>query len=381
MIGFVPPRPVHVSELVDGNAKDVMIQVIASLPKLSGAQMNALDALVDEIPREIEGYSQRDMLAITNGDTIHVGVGPDYLIISFAVPKENWLAGLSLMDALCKRSHLLPPETFQAPQLSAWMWALKPYQRTFSASAPQVRELYDSLFQPENVTLAVGGAITPGQALKDWSPKLAEWPVYRARKTYADDTPPKKLDHNPSGLASIELTGPPIAANDASLPVKTLALVALGSGKGASLFRVERQALRMSYRQEALLWPTPTGWQSRFISLAQPAMDLPEKTETLRKALLEDVAKWTDADLQRAQGMAEAVFLRGVDFSPFAFGPNGALDGTLGSRTFLQAYWLLKTGNAWDAEAFVQQMRAVKLDDLKLTATAMLDVATKRIVD
>lgn len=383
MIGVVPPRPVHVSELVDGNAKEVMIQVIASQPKqFSGAQVNALDALVDEIPREVEGFSQRDILAVTNGDTVHIGVGPDYLIISFSVPPVNWLAGLSLMDALCKRSHLVPPETFQAPQLSPWTWALKPYPRTFAAPAPQVRELYESLFQPENITLAVGGAITPGQAQKDWGAKLSDWPAYRAgRKSYADDAPPKDLEHSPSGLASVELIGPPIAANDAALPLKTLALVALGSGKGASLFRVERQALRMSYRQEALLWPTPTGWQSRLISLTLPAQDLREKTEQLRKALRDDVSKWTDADLQRAQGMADAVFLRGVDFSPFAFGPNGALDGSLGSRTFLQAYWQLKTGNAWDAEAFVQQMHAVKLDDLKSTAANMLDVAMKRVVN
>lgn len=378
LLAFAPTA--RVFEYVDGNASEISLQVIASIPRLTAKQADAIDALVDRIPREVEGYSRKDILDVTNGDRVRCVSGPDYVRISFSVPPENWRAGLSLMEALVRRSQLKESETPAVPRISPWMSALRSYPLAGPSRPGEVQELYRTLFRADNIALAVGGAIVPGQASEDWQKRVSAWPSVRLAPSNGFEPAPKPLTKSLSPLASIELTGTTFGANDAALSTRTLALIALGSGKGASLFRIGRQKLGYGYRQEALLYPVPEGWQPRLVQVMRPRPDLAARAETLRTALLEDVRGWTDADRQRALGMADAVFTRGVDFSPFAFGPGGAIDATLESRTFQQAYWQLKTGNAWDAQAFLQQMRSVSLEDLKEAATTILMGAKTRVL-
>jgi len=371
---------VKVYELIDPSVNDISIQAIARLPKLTDRQANALDMMVDEIPRTVEGYSRRDMMDTTNGDAIHCVAGPDYVRIYFSVPKQNFHAGLGLLEALVHTSQLAPPESPTLKRISAWDAALRPFQSSAPGRQADAEELYRTLFRSENLSIAVGGAVIPGDAADEWQKRVDKWPAIRYRETPVVEAEPKLYLKNPSGMASLELSGPSFGASDAALPTRTLALFALGSGKGASLFRIVRQKLGYSYRQEALLYPVSDGWQPRLIMVMRPTEDLLDRGANARKALLEDVANWGPTDLARALGMTEAVFMRGVDFSPFAFGTYGALDGSLASRTFQSAYWQMKTGQPWDAPAFLDQMRKVRLEDLKETATKILTDAQLRVL-
>jgi len=373
--------PVKVYEVVDTSSKWVSVQAIAPIPKLSDRQSNALELLVDEIPRSVLGFSHRDMMDTTNGDSVHCVLGPDYVRIYFSVPAENMKAGLSLMEALVHSSELKPPETTTPKQVSPWNAALKPFQASAPARQADAEDLYHSLFRAENITIAVGGAVVPGLAQEVWQNLVDQWPqIRKPQPLIGREAEPKLYMKNPSGMASVEITGPSFGPTDVAMPTRALALFALGSGKGASMFRVVRQKLGYSYRQEALLYPVAEGWQPRLIMVMKPVDDLLERGANAKKALLEDVAGWTDTDLSRALGMADAVFTRGVDFSPFAFGASGSMDSSLDSRTFLSAYWQMKTGQPWDAQAFLVRMKSVTLSDLKETTTKMLNESQVRIL-
>jgi hypothetical protein len=368
---------VRVIEYVDKASTEVSIQVIARVPELSQRQADALDELVDDIPRDIEGLSRRDVNATTNGAPVRCAAGPDYIRISFSVPPDNWRSGLSLMEALVQHSRLAPKEGGRHANPSAWLAALRPFVRN-APKPSEVQDLYRALFRPENMTVAIGGPIVSGQAQEDWQRRVDQWPRTKAQIATLGQTPQRPLERNPGGLDSIELYGPTFGSADAALSTRTLALIALGSGKGSSLFRIGRQKLGLSYRQEALLYPVSEGWQPRLLQVMRPTGDLAGKAETLRKALLDDVDHWTDTNLRRALGMADAIFTRGVNFSPFSFGPSGSIDASLESRTFQNAYWQLKTNTTWDASAFLRLMRDVKLDDLRSTAKAILTQAQVR---
>ncbi|AIE87538.1 insulinase family protein [Fimbriimonas ginsengisoli] len=369
-----------VVENVEPGAREVSIQAIARIPNLTARQADSLDALVEAIPREVEGYARRDILTVTGGDPVRCSAGPDYVRISFHVPPANLREGLSLMEALCRSSRLTVPAILPSAKATSWVAALRPYERTRNPRPSEVQDLYHALFRPENITLGVGGPVKEGEAEENWSGRMDKWITPRLPEPSKYEALPKPLAKNPGGVSTIELTGPTFGAGDAAISTRILALIALGSGKGASLFRVARRQLGMSYRQEALLYPVPDGWQSRILLETSATDGLDKQAEALRAALVEDVKGWTDADLKRARGMAEAVFLRGVDFSPFAFGPAGTFDDTLEGRTFLRTYWRLKTGEPWDAKALVKTMQVVTLDDLREIALGVLTEGKTRVL-
>jgi hypothetical protein len=369
-----------VVEDVEPDAREVSIQVLARIPRLTAKQADALDALVDELPRSVEGYSSRDIVTVTNGDRIRCFSGPDYVLVSFHVPSNNWRVGLSLMEAIVEHSNLTPPIQPTAPRPSAWTTALRPYVHTRAARPAEVSDLYAALFRPENLTLGIGGPIEPGKATADWTTRMARWTLPKFIPPSPYEPEPKELTTNPGGVSSLELTGPVFKATDASLPTRLLALFALGSGKGASLFRIARQSLVYSYRQEALLYPVPGGWESRLILLMQPTPDLAARADTVRKALTDDVNAWTEADRLRAVGMADAVLTRGVPFSPLALGPFGRLENSLEGRTFLQTYWEMKTGQPWNAFALLSAMRQVPLEAMRFSAAEILATGKSRLL-
>jgi hypothetical protein len=95
----------------------------------------------------------------------------------------------------------------------------------------------------------------------------------------------------------------------------------------------------------------------------------------IKEGLLADIAAWTDGDRKRALGMAQSYLVRGGDLSPLYFAPWRPIDSDLADQTFLQAYWLMKTGSRWNPHSLVGRMGFVELDDLKATAQKMVSGA------
>jgi hypothetical protein len=163
------------------------------------------------------------------------------------------------------------------------------------------------------------------------------------------------------------------------LTTKLLALTALGTGKGAALWRVAREKLGLSYRQEAVLNPTPKGFQPRLLIAHAGAEGLEEKAQTLKTALQEDIKSWTEDDKRRAIGMAESYLVRGGDLSPLYFIPGRPVLTDLPDQIFLRAYWRMKAGAVWNPHQLVGRMGFVDLADLKLAAEEIVGSGKIRI--
>lgn len=373
-----------VYENMESSAAEVSIQALVRLPQMDAQDANALEVLADVLPQEIEGYSRRDMLTVTGGVPPRCIVEPDHLRLVLVTHPANVKSGMSLLDAMMRRSRITDTRVREAVQrrnrISYWGAALRPVDLNLSTVRGQeVLDLYGRLFRPDDIVLAVGGKIVPHQAQQEWEQRLANWPKPRPWPDSKYRPAITVRAKNPAGVTTLDLAAPAFAARDAGLTARVLGLVALGTGKGSTLFRIARQKMGFSYRQESVLSPTTDGFEPRLILVMQPSEDEAAKVETLRTALLEDVKGWTETDRLRAIGMAEAVLLRATEWSPLSLLRQGPVPDDLEGRTFLRAYWPMKTGQPWDPGAMLESMRQVPLADLKEAATQIVASAKPRL--
>jgi hypothetical protein len=373
-----------VYENLEPSASEVSIQALVKLPAMDATDTNALEVLADVLPQEIEGYSRRDILTVTNGISPWCAVEPDHLRLTMFVHPANVKAGLSLLDAMMRRSRISDAKVKEAidrrNRISYWGAALRPIELKLNEVRGQdVQDLYGRIFRPDDIVLAVGGKVVPHQAKQEWEQRLTNWGKPRAWPNSKYRPATTIRTKNPAGVTTLDLAAPAFPARDAQLNTRILALVGLGTGKGSSLFRVARQKLLMSYRQESVLSPTLEGFEPRLILVMQPSEDEAAKVETLRTALLEDIKNWTEADRLRAVGMTEAVLLRATEWSPLSLLRQGPVPDDLEGRTFLRAYWPMKTGQPWDPGAMLEEMQKVSLADLKEAATQIVASAKPRL--
>jgi hypothetical protein len=374
------PQRAMVVEYREPRATEISIQIMARIPRLTARQEDSLEALRDCLLHRPDGYGPKDIFDVTNGDTIRSQIGPDYIRLSFHVPSNGLHGGLSLAEALVQQNGNLWDTQPVTTAINPWRFAIRPLVRTRVPKPYQVQDLYRTLFRPENICLAIGGPIVPGEATQIWRSKMAAWsppPVLPPSKYEPLPIPSSK---NLGGLDSVEIRGPAFAADDPMISSRILAVIALGTGKGSSAFRVARQKLAFSYRQEGFLYPETNGWRCRLIFIRKPATGLQEAGAKLQKEIAEDVSQWTERDRIRALGMTDAFLNRGVGPSPFAFGVDGAVDNGLEGRTFLNAYWKMKTGTTWNAENLRLSLENVSLESLKRAASEIVNSGSVQIL-
>ncbi len=374
-----------VVEIPDATAHEVTIQAIIRIPKLGAKDLAKLQIIVKAIPKQTEDYARREMLVVTSGQPVQCQLTNDVIRISASVQPDNVAAGLSLMESLVRKASLfqenLDAAASEIERPDYWSAALNPIEYPAVKLGPdEAQALYHRVIRPENLMLAVGGKIVPGDAQDKWERRMEAWNPGPKPKGYFDESAPTQLLHNTSAVSVITLAGTSIPSGDAALSTEALAMFALGSGKGASLFRVVREKHGWSYRQEAVLLPTLDGWQPQIVIAMKPTDDISQKVETIKSDLMEDVKNWNAADLARALGMASAVLDRNVPFSPLYVLGNSPAGTSLEDRTFLAGYWMMKTGKPWSPMGMLESMSHVTLEDLKDQATGILNGATVRIL-
>lgn len=373
---FLLQGPAHVLETVDPTADEVAIEAVVTLPDLDPHRRRVARVLSMVVARQTQEYIRRDMLTITNGQPVRVTLMPDHLRISISVPPANLNAGLGLLDGICRRS-VLDDDAIESADASLanravepWYDALNPWPDDGKPATPaEVRRLYRELFKPSTVTVGVGGRLALGQAEDQWQKRIADWTPEKPPYSFEAASGPAVAVDLPAPV--IRLAAPVISPGDPNLSRRLLAMIALGSGKGAAMFRVVRQRLAFSYRQEAVLMPVSGGWKP-VLAFASTEPSPAAMAEKAKLELVADVKAWTEADRARALGMAQAILLRGVPFSPLYFTPNGPPEDSLAGRTFLTTYWFAKTGKAVDAPQLLAAMRDVSLEDLRQAAADLL---------
>jgi len=370
----------QVVEWLEPTSQFVSIQAVVKLPNLSERQARILRLVSGTMGRETETFSATQIADIGGrvGSTMRVTQMPDHIRVSFDVVPADWSTGVSMVGSVLRESAVRAEDLqsvaddLQFRRFPYWRTALdlQPFEPP-KYTLPEVQEIVAAVFRPENVTLGVGGKITPGQATAKWEDVLLNWKVSRLRPLRREpgaERPPAVRGN----VAVIDFRGSEFLASDAAFSARLLALTALGTGKSSALFEVSREGLGLSYRQEAVLSPSPGGFIPRLLIATSEKEGLPDLAEKVRSGLTESIGKWTEVDKRRAIGMAESYLVNGGEMSPLYFAPGRPIARGLGDQVFMRAYWQSKTGTRWNPHQLVGRMGFVELADLKQTALNFL---------
>lgn len=309
-------------------------------------------------------YSRRTVFDLTEGRTIQATLLPDGVLIRFAVPKASLTNGVALMEGLLRRPTVTQESLdaalrrVQRGEPDLFNAALKPRRNALkTVKADEAKAILRRVFNPKSTVVAVSGGFVAGEARSRWMERTADWKP-SVEPHYPDISVAPDPTQGPEGITAVELRGRPFPASDPALPARWLALIALGVGKGSSLFRDVRQAEGWTYRQEAVLWPDRAGLLPRLIALTAPHETEAGRAEGLRSTLVKSIEGWTEGDRTRALGAAS-----------LGLGPLWLVDSPVTNapleRASLDAYWFSKAGRTWDFDALIEAMRAVPLETLK----------------
>lgn len=382
---ILPP----VVKLLEPLSPVVTFQVVVPLQGLSPADTDVALVLGQAMATQTDDYTagRVRMIVAGSGDDLHATVSTDSLRISFSVPTVDINLGYSLLASVIQHPDLsddavkgalavLKPRAATPFQL-----ILDPRVHDLSAvKARDVQRLYAILMRPERMTIGIGGPVTPADVDEAVKTRLKDWTAPRVPSSYADHSRDRLAATTGTPFSLLGLSGPSFNGNDPGLPAKFLAAFALGCGKGASVFKIWRESLHLSYLQTCCIVGSPEGFRLNAWFARESPDGLSEHLEVARKALSASLDGWTEADRARAIAMAESVLLRGLDLSPFAFQPYGPLSNSVQDRTFLAAYWRSKTGTDWDPRALLERFKSVPLTDLKAAAAEFLTRAEPNIL-
>lgn len=369
--------PVLVSEVTDPTAKSLRVEIVAGISTSNSRERAMADILGPAIVRGTMAYPRAHLLAAASrgGQILVVRSMADHLRIGFSLAPRDFDLAVQLCDELVREALISEASTqllidehpFRAR--SAWSMAWFPDAGEARLLKPaDVKFAYRGTFRTGNVSIAVGGNFMTGEFRRRLGQKFEHWkPIQTANpRSRFQVEPPVKSDESFRGSGTlIAIDGPPIsvlgavtteATDRTTLAEASLAVAMMGLGKASTAYETLREALGQSYRQEAALVPHADGlrpvlaWRS-----TKPDLD------AAKQALLKDIEAWTDDDLARAKTKLGQFTELALPMSPWLFSGERPLTSSLEDRTFVQAYWRLKTGRAWTAP----DLSAVTLDSVR----------------
>jgi predicted Zn-dependent peptidase len=379
----------RIIEIPDPKAPYITVQAVVHIGTLDARSRALAQVLNDTLLDATEGYNHDKLLqyATLVGEPPRCTLSADHFRIQVEVPRgQSALAG-DLSNEILRHARLDPEAVSDAvghltqQSISYWRETIEPWSLSFDRIKPKdVQEFYAKTFLPESTTIAVAGPFKPGEAKTELDRQLGDWTSPKVKGRDSAGEPPKSLSTHSFPITSCELHGSQYSSSDDSLPVQFLSATALGVGKWSTLHRVVREKMGLSYQQEAIISPTPLGFQTRLIIFTKPGEGDSRFAEQVKGALLSDVSSWTEQIRMRALGMAEAFLMKGSPISPLLVDSVVPVGDSLEDRTFMQAYWQDKAGTPWEPRKLLDQMSKIKLEELKRMAAEFVTGSSTRLI-
>lgn len=384
--------PVLVSEVVEPTAKTLRVEIVASLPTATARDRAIAELLGSAIARGTMAYPRAQLLSMTSrgGQSMTVRPMADHLRIGFSLAPSDLDLAVELCDQIVREA-LMPTEDLQRlidelPFRVVGSWSQVWFPMQGDVKLVQVSDLknaYRSVFKPGKVSIGVGGRFMAGEFRRRLGERFEKWEVKTTsdpRVRFRTEPPAKPIERHRGSYTLVRFDGAPIkvvstggneGAAGPQLADATVAMALLAVGKTGALYESVREDLGQSYRQEAGLVPHAEGL-APVIAWATTKPDL----DAALKKLHERVVAWTPADLDAARTRLERFRELDVPFSPWYFSGDRPLGGSTEDRTFLNAYWRLKTGRAWT----VPDLKSVTLESVRALAQSWLKSENAQVI-
>lgn len=308
------------------NEKDnrVVVQAVIRIPEGLGSRSRTrLECAVTSLSMGTIGYPRHKLVEFAGlaGQGLRISLSDQYLAIGVTAPKSSADIAADLI------AELLQKPLFPEADVQKILEEL-PFRRYTSAelvfddrgfdfnklTRDEVIDEYKKLVIPSNTTVIVAGAFTPGSGREELENRLISWPTL-APVRYAPiqkEVAPRKATTGSFGTTV--LLGPELPVADLSDAVAGSYL--LGVGKSSSAFRIVRQKLGISYRQEANLVLTEKGFRVAFSYSSSSSTDAGKVALDVKQALLDDVGSWTQADFDRSIALCQGPVRLGLIPTP-----------------------------------------------------------------
>jgi len=355
-------------EFPDPAADGISIQAVIPIPKVDPTVRSALEVCLRTACTRTQNFGFQDIGLITKtGDPVLTEIAGDHMRIGFSVDSDQLSTGLGLIESILTGPSFLK-ETLDRSAASVVISDKAGWNRAiFWDRAVSVRltpdlakVLWLRYVNRRTVKIGVGGNFAAGSAQSNWKARTAVWlsPPREAQFLRIPTiNPPSGLKR---GLVKLSM-GPSLTANDPALPVAFLGSAILGVGKESLLWKVSREILGYSYRQEAFVTPTPTGWQPEMMIGTDESFSV----EPLKKTLEAEIVKLEKSDLDRAISMIRANFLEGMPLGVVYWNRRGPGQFGLADEVFRQTFWRVKTGESWSVPSLVSRMNTLSVEETK----------------
>ncbi len=359
----------------------VAIEAVVKLPDLNSSQRYVLAQAMQVAVQMTPEFGNRDVLHVQKtGTRFRLYMAADHVRIGLTVDKGDFGPGLSLLHSVLTEPSFLA-DTIKARRsrmTSPW----GPAYRGFDLQEAELNHdtmaaLWQGIMRPKNISVAVAGTFRGNAPTEKWRSMQTGW-VYDAPNQLPLSYPllAKPL---PNPLPIIVYDSKPITVTRASLASYLLAANALGVGKESVQWLVAREAMNLSYRQEAFLLPTVQGWRFRMAYATDEAGTKAEVLAELRTKLRAKCESLTQADLNHAVGIGSGYLAYQMPTLPLLLGIGESLSNDLNDQTYLRHYWRTMYGFDWDAESILLQMKGITLPEMKKLLIQLIDESDVRI--
>jgi len=370
-----------VMELREMEPTPVSMTCLVRTGQLSQRQDHALRMALAKMQQGSPRHSEGTIRDLLGGSSVMIERLPAHVRISMGGPPEAGQSALSILFGLLTQVKFEVTDLVALEQALAeqgpdpvWTWHLESSRDSRPVTLPELRQVYHSVFQPKNISIAIHGGAGQTDFTSQWRTLEDEWTVRPTNEFFlnAAETPNQKLR-----IGQISLVG----SSASWRPDRHLALCALGIGKGSLIFKAWRETMGISYAQEAAWLPMAEGFAPVFWAKTDDET-VRSEPETMRKQLLDGIEGWTEADRVRALGIQRGIEKGTVPFGAFVSTPSRtATGGNAMDRTFLQALWLSQMRSRQDPNQLSAQLEGVTLDEMKQAATEMVKSAVVHVSD
>jgi len=362
-------RNVEIDERAVPGLTSASVALVIAIPEELQTARSPLQEAVRLLPDGSAMYTRRSLASLTVNGPVRTWMLPDYVGIQFSVPTDLVPSAITALYGFLYRPNLTSLDPTNA--FSDWYAPLWQFQSKRAPINREVRQAWEYLVKKGRVRICVTGTEAPGAAERTWERLAVSDPI----SAQSPELPRPDSERTPLSANAIWLDGPE-SKSPASV---ALAAILIGQGKSSELFREAREAMGLSYRQEAFLWPGRTGWIPRiYLTGADPIARA--QAEQLRERLIANASAWTDADLNCAKScLRESLSGNGV-WSPFMVSPGSSLGNNPGDQALLQAVSGL-FGEPLDGSALAIRAQSEELESVKRTArewlTGQLEIRAK----
>ncbi|HEY3780603.1 MAG TPA: insulinase family protein [Fimbriimonadaceae bacterium] len=382
----------QVLELPDPNAEYITFQAIVKIGNLGGKDQICAQMVQDLLTDASENFNEDQIRQFSTlaGESMRCTLSGDHFRVQLEVPKGRMDLGGEILGDLLENPRFQQDaldaeiQTASTRPHSYWAEALSPFSLNYKKiTRNEVLNFYHRTFIPSATTVAIGGNFSAWEGQQAIDKYFVDWQNPKPPPRYlhkVEDPPAPLLGRHTFPITTVELYGPEFTVSDAEFPAQILVATALGSGKWSSMHRILREKLGLSYVQQAVISPTPGGFQMHLIMLTSPFSDEVGLIESMRSALLEDVKTWDESTRQRALGMAQGYLLNGAPMSPLFLDGSSTVGYSLEDQTFLQGYWHEKAKQGWDSKKLLDLMSKTSLDDMRKMAQNMLTGAQGGVI-